>query len=168
MPSTARSMLISTLEPTIHAWAYLDHERARREAAEAAMQGGSLLGLVAGIKDIFDTADQPSEYGSPIYAGHQPLADASAVALLASRRGSLHRENGDIRVRLRPSGTDGQPAPHDTYAGRLVDGLGGGRRCRHGGLRYRHTDRRFDHQTGELLWRVRLQTDFRERIDCRC
>ena len=74
--------LISTLEPTIHAWAYLDHERARREAAEAAMQGGSLLGLVAGIKDIFDTADQPSEYGSPIYAGHQPLADASAVALL--------------------------------------------------------------------------------------
>jgi Asp-tRNA(Asn)/Glu-tRNA(Gln) amidotransferase A subunit family amidase len=75
-------LLISALEPTIGAWAYLDHDRARGEAAEAAMHGGSLSGLVAGVKDIFDTADQPSEYGSPIYAGHRPRADASAVALL--------------------------------------------------------------------------------------
>jgi Asp-tRNA(Asn)/Glu-tRNA(Gln) amidotransferase A subunit family amidase len=74
--------VITASEPTVHAWAYIDHDRARREAAEAEAQGGSLLGLVAGIKDVFDTADQPSEYGSGIYAGHRPTADASAVALL--------------------------------------------------------------------------------------
>ncbi len=41
-----------------------------------------LRGLVLGVKDIFDTAEQPTEYGSPIYAGHQPRADAAAVAML--------------------------------------------------------------------------------------
>jgi len=34
-----------------------------------------------GVKDIFDTADMPSGYGSPIYTGCRPSFDASAVAL---------------------------------------------------------------------------------------
>jgi Asp-tRNA(Asn)/Glu-tRNA(Gln) amidotransferase A subunit family amidase len=34
-----------------------------------------------GVKDLFDTADAPTAYGSPIYAGHRPAADAAAVAL---------------------------------------------------------------------------------------
>ena len=45
---------------------------------------GPLMGLTLGVKDIFDTADQPSSYGSPIYAGHRPTADAAVVALLRS------------------------------------------------------------------------------------
>lgn len=40
-----------------------------------------LLGVPVGVKDIFDTHDMPSEYGSPIYAGHRPRADAAVVAL---------------------------------------------------------------------------------------
>jgi Asp-tRNA(Asn)/Glu-tRNA(Gln) amidotransferase A subunit family amidase len=35
-----------------------------------------------GVKDVFDTADQPTEYGSPIHRGFRPRADAAAVALL--------------------------------------------------------------------------------------
>ena len=35
-----------------------------------------------GVKDIIDTYDMPTEYGSPIYAGHRPKADAACVALL--------------------------------------------------------------------------------------
>jgi amidase len=35
-----------------------------------------------GVKDIIDTADMPTAYGSPIYERHQPAADASCVALL--------------------------------------------------------------------------------------
>jgi Asp-tRNA(Asn)/Glu-tRNA(Gln) amidotransferase A subunit family amidase len=41
------------------------------------------------VKDIIDTADMPTEYGSPIYAGHQPRADASCVALSRKAGGVL-------------------------------------------------------------------------------
>jgi Asp-tRNA(Asn)/Glu-tRNA(Gln) amidotransferase A subunit family amidase len=34
------------------------------------------------MKDIFDTVDFPTAYGSPIYAGHRPKADAAMVALV--------------------------------------------------------------------------------------
>ena len=34
------------------------------------------------VKDVFDTAELPTEYGSPIYRGHQPSADAALVRLL--------------------------------------------------------------------------------------
>ncbi|MEX1007289.1 MAG: amidase [Acidimicrobiia bacterium] len=67
-------------EPTVHAWAYLDPARARAEAK--AVPTGPLSGVVLGVKDIFDTADQPTEYGSPIYAGHRPRGDAGVVAQL--------------------------------------------------------------------------------------
>jgi Asp-tRNA(Asn)/Glu-tRNA(Gln) amidotransferase A subunit family amidase len=33
------------------------------------------------VKDIIDSHDQPTGYGSPIYKTHQPLADAATVAL---------------------------------------------------------------------------------------
>jgi Asp-tRNA(Asn)/Glu-tRNA(Gln) amidotransferase A subunit family amidase len=66
-------------EPHVHAYAHLDRDRARREATT---RRGPLAGVVLGVKDIFDTADQPTEYGSPIHRGHRPGADAAAVALL--------------------------------------------------------------------------------------
>ncbi|WP_421851929.1 amidase [Oricola sp.] len=48
---------------------------------------GPLAGIALGIKDIFDTYDMPTEYGSAIFANHQPRADAGVVAL-ARRRGA--------------------------------------------------------------------------------
>ena len=45
---------------------------------------GPLRGISIGVKDIFDTRDMPTTYGSPIYEGHQPPADASLVAMLHS------------------------------------------------------------------------------------
>lgn len=75
---------ITTLEPKLHAWAHFDEEgaleRARRVAGQ--VRQGPLHGLPVGIKDIFDTADMPTEYGSPIYAGHQPDHDAAVVTQL--------------------------------------------------------------------------------------
>ena len=41
---------------------------------------GPLHGMPLGVKDVLDTADMTSEYGSPIWAGHRPRADAAAVA----------------------------------------------------------------------------------------
>jgi Asp-tRNA(Asn)/Glu-tRNA(Gln) amidotransferase A subunit family amidase len=76
-------MAIEDREPVVHAWAHLDADRARREATQVdSREAGPLRGLVLGVKDVFDTGDQPTEYGTPLFAGHQPRADASAVALL--------------------------------------------------------------------------------------
>src|SRR5262249_14217594 len=43
---------------------------------------GPLYGVPIGIKDIIDTAEMPTEYGSSIYAGHRPASDAACVAAL--------------------------------------------------------------------------------------
>jgi Asp-tRNA(Asn)/Glu-tRNA(Gln) amidotransferase A subunit family amidase len=47
-----------------------------------AAAAGPLRGIAVGIKDIIDTADFPTEMGSPIYRGFRPRADASVVAML--------------------------------------------------------------------------------------
>jgi Asp-tRNA(Asn)/Glu-tRNA(Gln) amidotransferase A subunit family amidase len=72
---------IAAREGEVRAFVVLDLERARRAADDAKLRGKPLRGLPVGVKDIFDTADFPTEYGSPIYAGFQPRADAAAVAL---------------------------------------------------------------------------------------
>lgn len=46
---------------------------------------GPLAGIAIGVKDIFDTFDMPTEYGSPLYAGFQPRADAPIVAMTRAR-----------------------------------------------------------------------------------
>jgi amidase len=65
------------------AWQAVDLEFARRQARalDSGPAGGLLHGMTLGVKDIFDTADLPTEYGSPIYAGHRPAWDAACVAL---------------------------------------------------------------------------------------
>jgi len=79
---------IAEVDPRIEAWAYLDREHALRQAREAdehRRRGhavGPLHGVPIGIKDIFDTADMPTELGSPIWAGRTPRSDAWAVAQL--------------------------------------------------------------------------------------
>jgi Asp-tRNA(Asn)/Glu-tRNA(Gln) amidotransferase A subunit family amidase len=73
---------IAGREAEIGAFAALGIEAARRAAGAAGLRLAPLRGLPLGIKDIFDTADFPTQYGSPIYAGHQPKADAALVALV--------------------------------------------------------------------------------------
>ena len=75
---------IAKREPEVHAWAYLDAERALAEARQrdAEAPRSPLHGVPVGIKDVIDTADMPTEYNSPIYRGHQPKWDAACVALL--------------------------------------------------------------------------------------
>lgn len=70
-------------EPQVRAFARLEPERVLEGARELDRAGarGPLHGLPLGVKDIIDTFDLPTEYGSPIYAGHRPAADAACVAL---------------------------------------------------------------------------------------
>jgi Asp-tRNA(Asn)/Glu-tRNA(Gln) amidotransferase A subunit family amidase len=53
----------------------------RAENARA-QSAGALRGVAVGIKDIMDTADLPTEMGSPIYKGWRPRADAPVVMAL--------------------------------------------------------------------------------------
>jgi Asp-tRNA(Asn)/Glu-tRNA(Gln) amidotransferase A subunit family amidase len=79
---------IARQEAEIGAFVALDVEAAQRAAELAGLGLKPLRGLPLGIKDIFDTADFPTQYGSPIYAGHRPGADAALVALVR-RAGGL-------------------------------------------------------------------------------
>ena len=72
---------IAAREKDIGAFAALDLDAARREAETAGLAATPLRGLPVAFKDIFDTADLPTQYGSPIYAGYRPRADATAVAM---------------------------------------------------------------------------------------
>src|SRR4051812_39728831 len=47
-----------------------------------AASAGPLRGIAVGIKDIMDTADFPTEMGSPIYRGFRSRADAPVVEML--------------------------------------------------------------------------------------
>ncbi len=79
---------ISAVENEVQAFAHLDPEHALAQARtldRIKSEGGRigpLHGVPVGIKDIFNTADYPTEYGSPIFAGHRATSDAAAVRKL--------------------------------------------------------------------------------------
>lgn len=50
--------------------------------AEAERATGPLAGIAVGVKDIFDTADLPTTYGSRLYAGYRPKADSALVSMM--------------------------------------------------------------------------------------
>jgi Asp-tRNA(Asn)/Glu-tRNA(Gln) amidotransferase A subunit family amidase len=80
---------IAKRESEVAAFVTLDLEGARAAVETPGVKDKPLRGLPVGLKDIFDTADMPSEYGSPIYLGHRPRADASLVALIRRNGGAL-------------------------------------------------------------------------------
>lgn len=85
---------IEERDPSLGAFTTLCLERAREEAVAAgrAYLAGGELGTLAGVpfgaKDLFDSAGVRTTYGSPMFAGHVPAADAEAVAR-ARRAGGI-------------------------------------------------------------------------------
>jgi Asp-tRNA(Asn)/Glu-tRNA(Gln) amidotransferase A subunit family amidase len=79
---------IRAVEPTVQAWTYLDEEHALAQARAADDQRrsgepvGALNGIPVGLKDIIDTADMPTENGTPLHAGRTPSHDAAVVTML--------------------------------------------------------------------------------------
>lgn len=71
-------------EKDVRAFAWFEPERALAIARELDRLdwGGPLHGLPVAIKDNIDTADIPSAYGSTVFLGHVPQADAASVAAL--------------------------------------------------------------------------------------
>ena len=74
---------IEAREPLVGAWQYLDRGQALHAARrrDGEPPRGPLHGIPIAVKDLIDTVAMPTAYGSPIYRGHRPAADASCVAL---------------------------------------------------------------------------------------
>src|SRR5205085_1355187 len=72
---------IAQREAEVRAWTFL--------ATEFKSTPGPLHGVPVGVKDIFDTHDMPTAYGSPIYAGHRPRTDSAPVALTRRAGGTI-------------------------------------------------------------------------------
>ena len=74
---------VSERDGDVHAFAQIDPVAAlaQARALDAGPVRGALHGLPLGVKDLFDTSDLPTSYGSSVYAGHRPAADAASVAL---------------------------------------------------------------------------------------
>ncbi len=79
---------IAEREGELQAWEYFDADYALEQARtldRRRSEGGPtspLHGIPVGIKDIIDTADMPTESGTPHFKGHRPERDAAVVARL--------------------------------------------------------------------------------------
>lgn len=78
---------IAAHDGALHAFAHLNDaalDQARRAAAEiaAGLVRGPLHGVPLAAKDLFDTADMPTEFGSPVLRGRRPGRDATVIARL--------------------------------------------------------------------------------------
>ncbi|MGX6509943.1 amidase [Rhodococcus sp. SJ-2] len=75
---------IEERDETIMAWAHVDPELALSQASarDSEQRRSPLHGIPFGIKDIIDTDDQPTAYGSELWKGHRPDGDAEVVRRL--------------------------------------------------------------------------------------
>ncbi|MBL8831747.1 MAG: amidase [Rhodospirillales bacterium] len=77
---------IDERDKDVKAWVHVDRResRGRAEALDKISRTQPLHGIPVGIKDLIDTANLPTSYGSPIYRDHRPKADAACVKKLVA------------------------------------------------------------------------------------
>jgi Asp-tRNA(Asn)/Glu-tRNA(Gln) amidotransferase A subunit family amidase len=84
--ATAEATLerIATVDRDLSAFVAVDADLvlAQARALDAIEPVGPLHGVPVALKDIIDTVDLPTSYGSPIHAGHRPARDAVVVERL--------------------------------------------------------------------------------------
>lgn len=78
---------IAERDQAVDAWTYLGGDAALAAAAQS--PGGQLHGVPVGIKDLIDTVDMPTSYGSPIYEGYRPGWDATCVTSIRNAGGII-------------------------------------------------------------------------------
>jgi Asp-tRNA(Asn)/Glu-tRNA(Gln) amidotransferase A subunit family amidase len=82
---------LTALEPKIGAFVHLNLEGARAAADQSTRrwregrQSSPIDGMPLGIKDIIETADMPTENGSPLFAGWRSERDGASVAALGTQ-----------------------------------------------------------------------------------
>jgi Asp-tRNA(Asn)/Glu-tRNA(Gln) amidotransferase A subunit family amidase len=75
--------LIEAQEAIVGAFQHFDRDTVMAAARRCDNEPprGPLHGIPVAVKDVIDTFDLPTGYGSPIYRNHRPIADAACVAL---------------------------------------------------------------------------------------
>jgi Asp-tRNA(Asn)/Glu-tRNA(Gln) amidotransferase A subunit family amidase len=119
-PSTLLELSLEAIEAResgIKAFAHLDPDRARVLARQIPGTDG-LFGQPVGFKDIIDTAELPTQYGSPIYGGHQPPADAPIVVMCSAAQGLVLGKTATTEMAyLNPAPTFNPHNPEHTPGG---------------------------------------------------
>jgi len=91
--AVARACLdrIASREAAVQAFAHIDPAQvlATARACDRAGAHGPLAGVPFGVKDIIDTFDLPTEWGTPIHRGRRAGRDAACVALTRRAGGIL-------------------------------------------------------------------------------
>lgn len=100
---------IAAREAAVRAFAWLDPSRALAAAAKADVTK-PLGGLPIGVKDVIDTADFPTGYGSPIWAGFRPRGDAACVAWAKAAGGVVAGKTVTTEFAVRFPGPTRNPA----------------------------------------------------------
>jgi Asp-tRNA(Asn)/Glu-tRNA(Gln) amidotransferase A subunit family amidase len=120
---TAEALTRSCLErvaerdAVVRAFVHIDPERALAEArrcdrTSCADLNLPLRGVPFGVKDIIDTHDMPTAYGSPIHAGFRPNADAACVALAREAGAVMLGKTVTTEFALRHPGATTNPHHH--------------------------------------------------------
>jgi Asp-tRNA(Asn)/Glu-tRNA(Gln) amidotransferase A subunit family amidase len=117
---------IEEREGMVGAWAYINPDQALTEARARDKQEpkGLLHGVPVGIKDVIDTADMPTEYGSPIYKDHQPACDAACVAQVRESGGVILGKTVSTEFATRYAGKTRNPHNTDHTPGGSSSGSG--------------------------------------------
>lgn len=101
---------IAAHESCVQAFASFAPARVRKQAAAMTVPG-PLAGVALGVKDMFDTVDYPTEYFSPLYAGHRPARDAHVVTLLRNAGAIVMGKTHTTEFAFMHTGPTGNP--HD-------------------------------------------------------
>ena len=102
---------IDRRDADVLAWAHLARDAAleRARVLDRGPRRGLLHGIPMGVKDIIDSVDQPTGYGSPAYRTHRPLADAATVAMARAEGAILLGKTVTTEFANRPPGVTRNP-----------------------------------------------------------
>jgi Asp-tRNA(Asn)/Glu-tRNA(Gln) amidotransferase A subunit family amidase len=106
---------IGAREPQVMAFVCqnLEIARAAADAASLRYKDGQPLspvdGMPVGVKDIIETQDMPTEYGSQMFAGHQSMWDAACVYWLRRGGAAIIGKTVTTEFAARPPGKTRNP-----------------------------------------------------------
>jgi len=156
---------IAAAEDEVRAFAHLDpgHALAQARALDRRKAEGGRLGPLHGvpvaIKDIFDTADYPTECGSPVLAGRRPNTDSAVVRRLREAGAVIIGKTVTTELAYFHPGKTRNPRDVSRTPGGSSSGSAAAVAAGMVAARDRIADQRLDDPPGRVLRRVRCQAE---------